>query len=156
MVDLKSKFWLYLIINALIVIVAIMTPAITAYYSPGIALVWMWGSSITSEEVWEAVLIPDHIFITGIIFLILNLIGIVILLFTGLTSRKGIKNKKILMGLLLICGIILIAGSLTYNIIIGNYATGVSWGSYDPNFGSIGPIIAGILSIIGVWLSRKI
>ncbi len=155
MVDLKSKFWLYLIINALIVIISIMTPAITAYYSPGIALVWMWGASITSEGVWEPVLIPDYIFLTGVIFLILNLIGTVILLFTGLTSRKGIKNKKILMGLLLICGIILIAGSLTYNIIMGN-AKGVSWGSYDPNFGSIGPIIAGILSIIGVWLSRKI
>lgn len=153
MVDLKSKFWLYLIIDALIVIIAIMTPAITAYYSSGDAFVWMWGSSIAPAA--EEVLIPDYIFLTGIIFLILNLIGIVILLFTGLTSRKGIKNRKILMGLLLICGIILIAGSLTYNIIIGN-AIGVSWGSYDPNFGSIGPVIAGVLSIIGVWLSRKV
>ena len=153
MVDLKSKFWLYLIIDALIVIIAIMTPAITAYYSSGIALVWMWGSLIAPPS--EVVLIPEYIFWTGIIFLIFNMIGIIILLFTGLTSRKGIKNRKALMGLLLICGIILIAGSLTYNIIMGN-ATGVSWGSYDPNFGSIGPIIAGILSIIGVWLSRKI
>lgn len=153
MVDLKSKFWLYLSIDALIVIIAIISPAITAYYTPGIAFVWMWGFSIAPASV--VVLIPEYIFLTGIIFLILNIISVVILIFTGLMSRKDIKNRKILQSLLLICGIILIVGSLIYNIIMGD-AIGVSWGYYYPNFGSIGPIIAGVLSFIGVWLSRKI
>lgn len=153
MVDLKSKFWLYLSIDALIVIIAIISPAITAYYTPGIAFVWMWGFSIAPASV--VVLIPEYIFLTGIIFLILNIISVVILIFTGLMSRKYIKNRKILQSLLLICGIILIVGSLIYNIIMGD-AIGVSWGYYYPNFGSIGPIIAGVLSFIGVWLSRKI
>ncbi len=153
MVELKGKFWLYLILNALIVIIAIMCPAITAYYTSGNAFLWMWGSYIAPAS--EVVLIPEYIFLTGVIFLILNIIGTVILLFTGLTSRKGFKNKKILMGLLVICGIILIGGSIGYSTIMSN-AKGVSWGYYDPNFGVIGPIIAGILSIMGVWLSRRI
>ncbi|MFX0060446.1 MAG: hypothetical protein ACFE8J_19280 [Candidatus Heimdallarchaeota archaeon] len=153
MVDLKSKFWLYLIIDALIVIIAIITPAITANYSSGIALLWMWSSYIAPPT--EVVLIPDIIFLTGIIFLMLNIIGIIILLYTGLASRKGVENKKILMILLLICGIILIMGSIIYLTVMGN-AVGVSWGFFNPNFGSIGPIIAGVLAFVGIFISRKI
>ena len=159
--DWKKYIWVIPAIGCLLAFIGLLTPS--AYVSiMGVSeYMWMWGLWYATDgydSVTEFYEYAYEIFIPSLICFVLILIGFIILI--GLTasikknpSRKGSGLINIGIYFIIIVIIYAVAMHIGFPIYYERYFgsdPGIDfWDGYDPHFGVVGPVIAGICAIIG-------
>jgi len=148
MVNLKNKFWLIILISAILGILSIgipwqipLHPTIPNYYG----LLWLFGVLISIPPTGDP--ITQFLFftfsgITGIITTIIIIVFSLLLLITSLKARK--KELSVKLGVMwLIAGLALIVIDMLYFILLYPYSV-----LYVMQLGSLFPFIGGGLSLL--------
>ena len=161
--DWKNYIWTIPALGVILALIGLLTP--TAYFSIsgyGSQYWWIWGLVYMSQSGYgsdaEFFIEMYEMFIPSMICFVL----LFICFFVFISQTIAIKKRPSKSGTgLIIVGILFIAIMIAYYVAMDvgfvqvairelGYDPGITfWDGMDPHFGFIGPILAGILAIIG-------
>ncbi|MFX1500399.1 MAG: zinc ribbon domain-containing protein [Promethearchaeota archaeon] len=154
---MKRYWWLFAFFSGLLALIGVLTPVATFYTYLNI---WMWGLVFERDFGNQIEFINNKvILITGISTTIVIIVCSVILILTGYLYHRNYFNNKNIGKLWICCGVFILGGiiisliSLNFYTYNGNFPYGI-WRFLSPGFGTIGPIMGGILATgIGSFMS---
>ena len=154
----EDYIWVLPIIGALISLLALLFPSATVELTFIISVearIWMWGYVYTKIGLKkESGFGTELDFMTVcMISTLLVIISAIMLIISANQVREDNKTVYQVKKQWLILGIILIFASIFWGIMMDILASGF-WDTFEIGFGLIGPLIGGVLAIIGSLISK--
>lgn len=154
----QTYYWFLPFIGALISLLGLLFPSATVELTFIISMearIWMWGYVYTRIGLKkESGFGTDPDFMTVcMISTLLVIISAIMLIISANQVRVDNKTANQVKKQWLILGILLIFASIFWGIMMDILASGF-WDTFEIGFGLIGPLIGGIIAIIGGIISK--